>query len=562
MGNENSREAIEHGQQTAAYIKGIADRDKQKYKDEYHAKWAATRKKIAADRAATKRATPQSEELEEGEVLSQDGLPLRSKASSQQIPEVGDDLLKSFKPRKEPLKKPTGESEIHQSLGGKFDGLGHMPASQKDESLKQKKKPEKLSKLTTNLKDTTLPGYSTSASTSKTPTSAKPSSATASSSSAKRPATARTSTDDRSSGLSALPKIAKRSAFSSPQSPDRAEAQQLPSVVQERPPQWYLDARAPTSRGRNESNVDILLAGIRSQITKLQKPEFARDRNLHHKVFADIVDKLHKLAFVKVTPTLLKQHRVLHEDDGLPQLFDRQYSASEVCPWYIRADAKELYNKWCRQVFETDLLRGIIPGKPTSTKDGGDRNNDKIDEDYGGVVSPKFWGNGDLLNGQWFPTQLCTIRDGAHGATQAGVSGKAGDGAYSIIMSGGHEYPDEDHGEWVLYCGTDSTTGASTDNTKLMIDSMEKGGRPVRLIRSHNLRSQYAPQVGGFRYDGLYKVVSFKNLDGPRSTRQRHQFRLERCKGQDPIRGGDGPEKRPTEQEINAYRQDKHFRGF
>lgn len=125
-----------------------------------------------------------------------------------------------------------------------------------------------------------------------------------------------------------------------------------------------------------------------------------------------------------------------------------------------------------------------------------------------------------------------------------------------ILVSGGHSYPDIDNGNEVLYCGTDSTDGNVTEYTQRMIESAE-GDQPVRLIRSHNLNSEFAPDHG-FRYDGLYDVVSFEQLDDPDSTRQRHRFRLVRQPNQDPIRGGAGPERRPTEQEIAEYK--KHQR--
>jgi hypothetical protein len=67
------------------------------------------------------------------------------------------------------------------------------------------------------------------------------------------------------------------------------------------------------------------------------------------------------------------------------------------------------------------------------------------------------------------------------------------------------------------------------------------------------LQSPYAP-VLGFRYDGEYSVVDVERLDPANSLRQRHRFIMVRCPGQDPIRGGDGPERRPTDLELKAYK--------
>lgn len=219
---------------------------------------------------------------------------------------------------------------------------------------------------------------------------------------------------------------------------------------------------------------------------------------------------------------------MLSNTDGLPQMFDPEQTGGVDWPYDIRADAEEIYNKWCRQVFETDILRGILRLSKASKRDGD--GGDKIDPNFKGVVSSKHFGNGLLVNGQWWPLQLCALRDGAHGATQGGISGTQGEGAYSVIVSGGLDsegkpYPDEDHGEWILYCGTDSKTNEPTSHTKLLLANVSDK-KPVRLIRSHNAkaRSDWAPQVG-FRYDGLYEVASSKVLD---LSKQRYQFRLER----------------------------------
>lgn len=124
--------------------------------------------------------------------------------------------------------------------------------------------------------------------------------------------------------------------------------------------------------------------------------------------------------------------------------------------------------------------------------------------------------------------------------------------------STGKKYPDVDDGDEVLYCGTDSVNGKIAEATGHLIRSAEKK-KPVRLLRSSNLGSQYAPEAG-FRYDGLYDVVSFENLDGPESMRQRHQFKLKRQAGQDPIRAL-GPERRLTQQELDEYKKHKRLAG-
>ena len=45
-------------------------------------------------------------------------------------------------------------------------------------------------------------------------------------------------------------------------------------------------------------------------------------------------------------------------------------------------------------------------------------------------------GNNGISIGTWWPYRICALRDGAHGATMAGIAGSVSDGAYSIVVSG------------------------------------------------------------------------------------------------------------------------------
>jgi hypothetical protein len=139
--------------------------------------------------------------------------------------------------------------------------------------------------------------------------------------------------------------------------------------------------------------------------------------------------------------------------------------------------------------------------------------------------------------------------------------------AFSVIMAGGLDpnskpYPNIDRGHEVLYCGTDNPSTATANEPSKETEAMivnHQSKRPVRLFRSSNLGSQYAPEQG-FRYDGLYEVADFELMDPPTEKRQRHRFRLLRCDGQDPIRY-EGLAKRPTKEELEEYEKDKKNRG-
>jgi hypothetical protein len=96
----------------------------------------------------------------------------------------------------------------------------------------------------------------------------------------------------------------------------------------------------------------------------------------------------------------------------------------------------------------------------------------------------------------------------------------------------------------IHYCGTESQTPTPTSRTSFLRSTVRK--HPVRVLRGPNKKSTYAPP-DGFRYDGLYNIVSEELLDQDRGM---YRFRLERVPGQDPIRYK-GVEKRPTKQQLD-----------
>ena len=151
----------------------------------------------------------------------------------------------------------------------------------------------------------------------------------------------------------------------------------------------------------------------------------------------------------------------------------------------------------------------------------------------------------------------------------AGIYGPSvAEGAPALITGldakGGDYYADRDEGDRVKYIGTarkkndsseEATTSIESDNddagdgstepsgrsgttahTQSLMTSI-KTGKPVRLFRSHKLpdKNQYRPQMG-FRYDGLYTVVSSELLE---DERQIYGFELRRLPGQGPIRRND-----------------------
>ena len=277
----------------------------------------------------------------------------------------------------------------------------------------------------------------------------------------------------------------------------------------------------------------------------------------------DIVRKeLHRLEYTKVDEYSLAVKRLLDNGKGLAQIFDPEFSKGVKYPWDIAQDAEMLYNKWCQRFFDPDLIRGLnaAPKKKYSKEKSAEKNAWSMIQGYDLRVDASFYGNGHLVNGQWWPRQVCAMRDGAHGEMQAGIHGpstkdakKGLKGAFSVVMSG-HEYTagdhgDEDNGDEVWYCGTRSNSGAPSESTQQMLDAVNSG-RPVRLMRSSGLPAgnKFKP-VEGFRYDGLYDVVDKKLVD-PAACH--YKFLLQRRAGQPPIRAT-GVEARPTERDLEEW---------
>lgn len=147
-------------------------------------------------------------------------------------------------------------------------------------------------------------------------------------------------------------------------------------------------------------------------------------------------------------------------------------------------------------------------------------------------------------------------RDGAHGPPIAGIAGTIEGGARSIVM-GCHgpetnTYADRDAGDTIYYMGTalprkdedkertnvkdpvvypecqviPSSTGAHPTNSTTAMMKSYQTGRPVRVFRGSALPevNEYRPPEG-YRYDGLYRVVSWRLL---KKERQIYEFKLER----------------------------------
>ena len=115
--------------------------------------------------------------------------------------------------------------------------------------------------------------------------------------------------------------------------------------------------------------------------------------------------------------------------------------------------------------------------------------------------------------GATFATRKEAAAAGIHKPLQAGISGSKDEGADSIVISGGYE-DDFDSGDEIVYTGEggQDDKGRHIANQELVRGNLalaksEIDSLPVRVIRGADKRNPFAPE-SGYRYDGLYKVVS------------------------------------------------------
>ncbi|KAH7391133.1 hypothetical protein DE146DRAFT_156405 [Phaeosphaeria sp. MPI-PUGE-AT-0046c] len=262
------------------------------------------------------------------------------------------------------------------------------------------------------------------------------------------------------------------------------------------------------------------------------------------KTFDELRNQVHKAEILlQVDRYIVRKARILHPENGLPRIFHENANF----PADLKADSYQLYLRWYREDFDKDVLRGI------TTVKGPNRGSDRLDQAYKSKhpATAKYYGDAGLVNRQCWPSQLCLVRDGAHGSSQGGIFGDKEKGTYSIVLSGGGGYHDQDDGNSIVYSGTIGKDFTPTEATQQMILSSSLGN-VIRVFRSCNLnvKNKYRPEVG-FRYDGLYQIKGHELVD---KEKQIYRFKLDRCPGQPEIRWGDGAMGRPTDFEIAEYK--------
>lgn len=194
---------------------------------------------------------------------------------------------------------------------------------------------------------------------------------------------------------------------------------------QSQPPTWYLRLKKP-GKDKQKREQKLMKDPRKRQIITalsalkdcLARCETERNPLALEKHFNDLRNYIHQAEFLAVDDAMLVKLHLLDADNGLTKIFAPQSNVD--FPWDLKEDARQLYRRWADGKFEISLLRGILTSK---TKDD-NRSADRLDPRWD-TVSPKYYGEGSLVLGQWWPTQLCTVRDGAHGSSQGGKSNES-----------------------------------------------------------------------------------------------------------------------------------------
>jgi len=130
-------------------------------------------------------------------------------------------------------------------------------------------------------------------------------------------------------------------------------------------------------------------------------------------------DALYQLPFENV------DQKIVHSSGVMKQLLRIEEDCFDI-PEDISLDAQMILKRWRNGDYDPHLLRGIDLNQTiTHVKGRGAKNvkrtrHYKLEEDYDWKRDDNVEGNHELFVGEWWPLQICALRDGAHGEMEAG----------------------------------------------------------------------------------------------------------------------------------------------
>jgi hypothetical protein len=240
-------------------------------------------------------------------------------------------------------------------------------------------------------------------------------------------------------------------------------------------PDWYVKAKQPSKPGANERRTWDKLRELRELIAACQQAKTKDDKD---SAMQKLYLELDTLRFTDVSAFGLKRAKLFEPEHGLPQVYDTRFSKGVSYPIYVVSDAKGLHKRWLARILDgSNMFRGIRNMvKEKDSKGQGP----SIDPEY--KLDWKFYGDGHLVNSDWFANQLCAVRDGAHGSAQGGISGLLGQGATSISLSG-DAYKETDVSCKALWASHDNMLILARSET-----SSTRSGTPARCLQNQAKR--------------------------------------------------------------------------
>ena len=180
---------------------------------------------------------------------------------------------------------------------------------------------------------------------------------------------------------------------------------------------WYdtVDEKQPYARG-DLQDLKYLVTLVKNAIKDATNSKDTTESLKKIRQRVQQVEFHHSLS-----PILAKKSGQL-DDEGLPLIFQNRAQGVSF-PSDIRADADILYRKWMSGQIDPHLFRGIITKSGTGKEERGFKSH-SIEKEFAGRISCNYVGAGNLVNGQWWPLQLCAKRDGAHGEVEKGIHGQ------------------------------------------------------------------------------------------------------------------------------------------
>ncbi|KAK6001848.1 hypothetical protein QM012_002338 [Aureobasidium pullulans] len=161
--------------------------------------------------------------------------------------------------------------------------------------------------------------------------------------------------------------------------------------------------------------------------------------------------------------------------------------------------------------------------------------------------------NGDLgfLPGDWWINTTFAYHDGiiANPSSDSNVT-TCYTQAYALLLADSDELDCTDPAHFIY-----RSTSGDIRRYHLCAGTLASR-RPIRVLRSHTLRSFFAPRAG-VRYDGLYKVSGWRITQDPKTKEINYHISFDRLPSEPPL----GPVlEHPTAEELDDYREYKRIR--